>query len=93
MGVVYCVHKEIRHGKRVYSQEGKDGWHLAANRGHPSNHVRGGDMKEKTKDLWRAYLSELDRCKRKARKDYEEACDRWDHYSQEAPQEVREEFE
>jgi vacuolar-type H+-ATPase subunit E/Vma4 len=50
-------------------------------------------MKEKTKDLWRAYLSELDRVKREARRDYEKACDRWDHYTQEAPKEIREEFE
>lgn len=50
-------------------------------------------MKEKTKDLWRAYLSELDRVRRKARRDYEQASDNWDHNMQEAPKEIREEFE
>lgn len=47
----------------------------------------------KKKDIWRAYLSELDRRKREARANYEEATDEWDTIIQEAPDDVREEFE
>jgi hypothetical protein len=50
-------------------------------------------MKEKTKDLWRAYLHELDRARRAAQKDYHDAQDRWDDYSQDAPEDVKAEFE
>ena len=55
--------------------------------------IRGDVMKEKTKDLWRAYLHELIRVMRAAQKDYHDAQDRWHDYSRDAPEDVKAEFE